>query len=577
MQRYYYTSDIHINVYNIFHLFSFSFCRPNLQVDKQEYRETSTKIRRRSRNKTRNNNERNQKNIVRESINLVNQTKSIKRDLINADNSDIECLGIDKGIEEGLEKDIEDEGVKMNSSCCSSESSSSLASSMMSSESHHNVNDVMSVSNSSNDIINEEIDEEDEDVHKGIRKISLNGNIDNVTINSGRDMRLNLANMNGIDATMSKQTATTPNNNTSLTFVPSTSCSDAIMTTGTVHPTTSAASMSSSGNATCTFSRTFPNCGTYFFRHVSSAEDDDEDEDDVLDNDTLSTSLLSSSSPTPRPAGDDDFNTVMSPVITSSPLKSDSGSHLPDFDLDEDDDEDLDLACALDKDTLLSAGLNVSDDLNITDGNGRLVPILDFSYMNNGESDLEAIIDSPESCRRKRDIKKLVGDAEKLLFQTVSFTSDESEIEPDEEISSSEFEQHNGAVSASELTCYQSASRKNSIAFPPSRSSGLKQHNCQGTHSSSGYKRSHSFHNYYGSCNPQSDDDEQKEAETSMIIRRKRTNKVDGQSLISNGKKSFSVRGSRNATVRNTININNNNSNDYGCDASGEGKDNIFN
>jgi hypothetical protein len=242
---------------------------------------------------------------------------------------------------------------------------------------------------------------------------------------------------------------------------------------------------------------------------------------------------------------------------------------LPDFDLDEDDD-DLDLS-ALDKDTLLSAGLNVSDDLNITDGNGRLVPILDFSYMNNGESDLEAIIDSPETTRRKNDIKLLVGDAEKLLFQTVSFTSDESEIEADEEISSSEFEQHNGAVSASELTCYQSSSRKNSIAFPPSRSSGLKQHNCQGTHSSSGYKRSHSFHNYYGSCNPQSDDEQK---ETSMVIRRKRTNKVDGQSLISNVKKSFSKRKS---SVQNTININNNNSNnDYGCDASGEGKDNHF-
>merc|ERR1712018_172376 len=141
---------------------------------------------------------------------------------------------------------------------------------------------------------------------------------------------------------------------------------------------------------------------------------------------------------------------------------------------------------------------------NITDGNGRLVPILDFSYMNNGESDLEAIIDSPESTRRKRDIKKLVGDAEKLLFQTVSFTSDESELEPDEAISSSEFE-HHGAASASELTCYQSASRKNSLACPSTRLTDQKARNCQGRiKDSSGYKRSHSFHNYYGSCSPQS-------------------------------------------------------------------------
>jgi hypothetical protein len=93
-------------------------------------------------------------------------------------------------------------------------------------------------------------------------------------------MRLNLANMNGMDLTIGKETATTPNNNTSLTFVPSSSCSEAVMATGVVHPTASAASLSSSGNATCTFSRTFPNCGTYFFKHVSSAGEDEEDEDD---------------------------------------------------------------------------------------------------------------------------------------------------------------------------------------------------------------------------------------------------------------------------------------------------------
>ena len=89
-------------------------------------------------------------------------------------NQDKTCLDVDRDIEKGFEKDTEDEGVKMNSSCCSSESSSSLASSMTSSESHHNVNDVnmMSQSNSTNDIINEEIDEEDH-VHEGIHKINL--------------------------------------------------------------------------------------------------------------------------------------------------------------------------------------------------------------------------------------------------------------------------------------------------------------------------------------------------------------------------------------------------------------------
>ena len=546
----------------------FFCCRSSSRCEKQQGIEPEIKVRARDKNNARKRNAgKEKKHFVREeNINLVKQTISINRDLINASNQDKAC--VDKGLEEGFEnEDVEDEGVKMNSSCCSSESSSSLASSMMSSESHHNVNDVMSQSNSSNDIINEEIDEDD-DIHKSISKINLNGNLDNVIVASSRDMRLNLANMNGMEG--NKEKITTPNNNTSISFEPSSSHLDGGMTTGIVQPTSSAASMSSSGNATCTFSRTFPNCGTYFFRHVSSAEEDD-DEDDILDNDTISTSLLSSSSPTPRPADEDAYNSNISPLVTSSPLKSDSGSHLPDFDLDEDD-EDLDLACGLDKESLLSAGLNVSDDLNITDGNGRLVPILDFSYMNNGESDLEAIIDSPESSRRKRDIKKLVGDAEKLLFQTVSFTSDESEIELDEEISSSEFEHHNGAASATELTCYQSTSRKNSIACPPTRLTDQKARNCQGrTKDSSGYKRSHSFHNYYGSCSPQSEEEPKKD-EPSIVLRRKHsTNKLDGPNLISSGKKG---RGSKNASLRNSLNFHNNNSNDndYGCDASGEGK-----
>ena len=534
-----------------------------MQLDKQHPTENPIKVRTRVRNKKRN--EEKQKRFVRESLNVVKNPKSIQINSNNAPNRDKLCLDIDNDFEEATDKDIEDEGVKMNSSCCSSESSSSLASSMMSSESHHNVLDVMSQSNSSNDIIDEEVDEEDNDAQDSMSKINLNRKLDNAAIALSRDMRLNLANMTVMDATMNKQIATTPNNNTSLTFVPSSSGSDASMTRGTVHPTETAASMSSSGQATCTFSRTFPNCGTYFFRHVSSAEEDEED--DMIDNDTLSTSLISSSSPTPRATGEDE-----SPIITSSPLKSDSGSHLPDFDLDEDD-EDLDLAAVLDRDTLFSAGLNVSDDLNITDGNGRLVPILDFSYMNNGESDLEAIIDSPESSRRKRDIKKLVGDAEKLLFQTVSFTSDESEIDPEDELSSLEFDQNHGAASASELTCYQSASRKNSLVNPPNQSSELKQEHCPpAKHSSSGYKRSHSFHNYYGSVSPQSDN-EPKKGETSIVIRRKSTNKVNGPNLISNGRKSFSSRGSKNANLRHTTNtINNNNNDDYGCDASGEGK-----
>ena len=504
--------------------------------------------------------------FVRESINVVKHSSSIKSDLSNAPDRDKICMDIDKKLYTDSYKYIEDEGVKMNSSCCSSESSSSLASSMMSSESHHNVNDVMSQSNSSNDIIDEEIEYED-DIEDGMMKVHLNGKLDNVAINSNRDMILNLVSMNTNAAKMNKETVTTPNNNTPLSFVPSSTRAEEGMA-GSANPTSTPASMTSGGNATCTFSRTFPNCGTYFFRHVSSAEED-EDEDDIVDNDTLSTSLLSSSSPTPRPIMDDEGYQNGSHIITSSPLKSDSDSHLPDFDLDEDD-EDLDLASVLDRDTLFSAGLNVSDDLNITDGNGRLVPILDFSYINNEDVDLEAIIDSPESSRRKSDIKKLVGDAEKLLFQTVSFTSDESEFEQDEEISSSEVESNDGTASANELTCYQSASRKNSVITSQlNHSSELNQDDCQNANSSSGYKRSHSFHNYHGSGKHESENGP-KTNETSIVIRRKHKSKGNRPTSISSENKSFCSKVRKNSNVQNTINVNNNN--DYGCDASGEGK-----
>mgnify|MGYP001313275494 CR=1 FL=1 len=123
----------------------------------------------------------------------------------------------------------------------------------------------------------------------------------------------------------------------------------------------------------------------------------------------------------------------------------------------------------------------------------------------------------------------------------MSFTSDESEIEPDEEISSSEFEQHNGAASASELTCYQSTSRKNSLAFSSNRSSEQKARNCHDGTKDSSYKRSHSFHNYYGSCSPQTEEEPNKE-DTSVAPRRKHSaNKLNGQNLISHGKKSFKI------------------------------------
>ena len=529
--------------------------------------------------KTSNNNEEKCKHFVRQEINIVNNCKSGKENCYVTSTENNSCLDVDQ-FAQRFEKDIVDEGVKMNSSCCSSESSSSLASSMMSSESHQNINlnesNMMSQSNSSNDIIDEEIDEQ---IHneEEISEINLNTKLDNTNADSKRDMRLHfkMANANGVHSRMEKEIVTTPNNNTSLTFGPSAPCSEATMIAGIAQPASAAASMSSTGNATCTFSRTFPNCGTYFFKHVSSAEEED-DEDDLNDNDTLSTSLLSSSSPTPRPIGEDDTN--LPPIVTSSPLKLDSSRHPPDFDLDDDDDDE-DLSITLDRNTLFSAGLSFSDDLNITDGNGRVIPILDFSNIDNEAIDIgeimNDIIDSPESSRRKRDIKKLVGDAEKLLFQTVSFTSDESEVDQHEDASASEIEQYEtGAASASELTtCYQSSSRKNSINFPQlTRSSEYKQHNCHETQSSSSCKRSHSFHNYDGSYNVQSND-ETKQKPTNIIVRRRHSNK-GWPNLISRSKKPSCNQTNKNVNHRNMVNVNNNN-NDYGCDASGEGRNNI--
>ena len=178
--------------------------------------------------------------FVRESINVVKHSSSIKSDLINAPGRDKICMDIDKKLYTDSYKYIEDEGVKMNSSCCSSESSSSLASSMMSSESHHNVNDVMSQSNSSNDIIDEEIEYED-DIEDGMMKVHLNGKLDNVSINSNRDMILNLVSMNTNAAKMNKETVTTPNNNTPLSFVPSSTRAGEGMA-GSANPTTTPAS-----------------------------------------------------------------------------------------------------------------------------------------------------------------------------------------------------------------------------------------------------------------------------------------------------------------------------------------------
>ena len=58
--------------------------------------------------------------FVRESINVVKHSRSIKSDLSNAPDRDKICMDIDKRIDTDSYKYIEDEGVKMNSSCCSS-------------------------------------------------------------------------------------------------------------------------------------------------------------------------------------------------------------------------------------------------------------------------------------------------------------------------------------------------------------------------------------------------------------------------------------------------------------------------
>ena len=83
----------------------------------------------------------------------------------------------------------------------------------------------------------------------------------------------------------------------SLSFVPSSTRTEESMA-GSMNPTSTPASMTSGGNATCTFSRTFPNCGTYFFRHVSSAEEDEELDEGVrlvcvLDSECFKTSRRS--------------------------------------------------------------------------------------------------------------------------------------------------------------------------------------------------------------------------------------------------------------------------------------------
>ena len=110
----------------------FFCCRSKSRCEKQQGIEPEIKVRTRVKNNARNRNEgKEKKHFVREEdINLVKQTISISRDLINASNQDKACV-VDKEKEEGFdtEEDVEDEGVKMNSSCCNSESSSSLASS----------------------------------------------------------------------------------------------------------------------------------------------------------------------------------------------------------------------------------------------------------------------------------------------------------------------------------------------------------------------------------------------------------------------------------------------------------------
>ena len=76
---------------------------------------------------------------------------------------------------------------------------------------------------------------------------------------------------------------------------------------------------------------------------------------------------------------------------------------------------------------------------SIESSDGRKIPVLDFSGLHDEDETLEGshpeVSVSPDSKEkqdlevfRKNSIKKLVGDAEKLLFQTVSFsTTDDSD------------------------------------------------------------------------------------------------------------------------------------------------------
>ena len=93
-----------------------------------------------------------------------------------------------------------------------------------------------------------------------------------------------------------------------------------------------------------TYSRKQPNCGTYFFKHVSSSEDECVGgTDNALNNDNNnggeisvagSSTIISSSSPTPRPEDSSDIFQSPSLVLTSSPLKT-SDSEIPLFEDDE--------------------------------------------------------------------------------------------------------------------------------------------------------------------------------------------------------------------------------------------------
>ena len=209
-----------------------------------------------------------------------------------------------------------------------------------------------------------------------------------------------------------------------------------------------------SNNCQTTFSRKLPNCGTYFFKHISSSED--EYANNNHRSASIAGSLISSSSPTPR------LEDPLEPfVLTSSPLKT-SGSEpllFDDEELQDLDDEDLDnLIMAEEQDQAELQHAKVS---SIAGADGRRIPVLDFSDLQETEEQAEARRELENF--RKNSIKKLVGDAEKLLFQTVSFSSDDTDEEG--------VDSH--TVSASELSMY--------------RSSKANKTN---------YKRSHSFHNY---------------------------------------------------------------------------------